>query len=106
MGKCYIFAEKAKCYPFMCDGISINPRKGIATVIGGEFDGVQIFQIHGACDESCLPDLAESYRRKPHITNDWYAEKNGNKFSLPILEEGVIGKRKKYRQLSLFECCD
>jgi len=69
-----------KYFSFMCEGISIEPKKNLATVIGGEYDGVVVWGVDGVCVKSCLRDMRG---RKVQLDGDaFYAEKNGKEIKL------------------------
>lgn len=79
-------------FTFLCDGIKFMPKKQMACVVGGEYDGTLVYGVDGVCTEKCIKEM-RGYKAKLD-GSIFYAEKDGKEIKL--IEES------KLQQMSLF----
>ena len=68
-------------YTFLCDSIAFEPRKDVATINGGEYDGTVVYGVTGVGSERFIKESIG--KRKAKLDgNAFYAEKDGKEIKL------------------------
>ena len=84
-------AKEKNYYTFLCDSVSLDMRKNIATINGGEYDGVLVYGVDGVCIEHLIKEMRG---RKVQLNGRaFYAEKDGKEIKLkddPKYEQGSL----------------
>lgn len=80
-------ARNKKYFTFLCEGISLEPRKSLAKVIGGQYDGVIVYGVDGVCIESLIKEM---HGKKVELDGSvFYAEKDGQEIKLVKDEQEI-----------------